>query len=245
MMATAFDVGNDVDADVDDQDQPAVHLHGDEQPPPHLLGLFYRRQVGPARTETLRVPKLSSLSSTAVELAEMGVKLTASKTKKFGDMSMVRRQSGGLRLFSELSLAPMVLNEVTACWLVNMAAYEACLGAALPDNFAVSSFISVVAMLMNREEDVQELRSKGIVSSAMSDMGTMEFFKWAVPHLRVGHRYYEVFQGLQEYRQKRWLWIAIHRFFFSNFKTIVAVLSIIGVLVGLFKTILSLKQPQR
>lgn len=243
LMASAFVIGNDND----EAEQP-IHHHVDEQPPPpYLLGLLYPRQVGAARTQSPRALRVSSslLPCTAVELAEMGVKLTASKTKKFGDMSMARRQCQGLRLFGELSMAPMVLNEVTACWLVNMAAYEACLGAMHPDNFAVSSYISVLALLVNREEDVQELRAKGIISSALSDVGTMEFFKWAVPHLRVGQHYFEVFQGLQEYRHKRWLWVAIHRFFFNNFKTIAAVLSLIGVLAGLFKTIVSLKQPQR
>ncbi|PUZ43866.1 hypothetical protein GQ55_8G041400 [Panicum hallii var. hallii] len=238
LMASAFQAGND-----DSTDPKAQHDHDDHHhnKPPHLLGLFHRRQIGTARTQSLLVPKLSSLSTTAVELAEMGVKLTAGKTKKFGDMSMANRQWRGLGLFGELSLAPVVLNDLTACWLINMAAYEACVGATQADNFAVSSYISVVALLVNREEDVQELRGKGIINSAMSDMGTLEFFKWAAPHLRVGHRYYEVFRGLQEYRQ-RWAWMAVHRFLYKNYKTIGAVLSIIGVLAGLFKTILSLKQ---
>ncbi|RLM61544.1 hypothetical protein C2845_PM14G01810 [Panicum miliaceum] len=65
--------------------------HGDEQHrPQHLLSLFHRRQVGKARTQSLRVP----LSTTAVELAEMGVKLTASGIKRFEDMSMSKRQRG-------------------------------------------------------------------------------------------------------------------------------------------------------
>ncbi|RLN28792.1 hypothetical protein C2845_PM05G09910 [Panicum miliaceum] len=240
LMALAFQAGNDDDS----TDPKAQHDHDDHHhnKPPHLLGLFHRRQIGTARTQSLRVPKLSSLSTTAVELAEMGVKLTAGRTKKFGDMTMAKRQWRSLGLFGELSLAPVVLNDLTACWLINMAAYEACLGATQADNFAVSSYISVVALLVNREEDVQELRGKGIINSAMSDMGTLEFFKWAAPHLRVGHRYYEVFRGVQEYRQERWAWIAVHRFLYRNYKTIGAVLSIIGVLAGLFKTILSLRQ---
>ncbi|KAK3140976.1 hypothetical protein QOZ80_5AG0408480 [Eleusine coracana subsp. coracana] len=213
-------------------------------PPPHLLGLFYRRQVGTARTQNLRVPRLSSLSSTAVELAEMGVKLTASKTKMFGDMSMSKRRPG-LSLSGELSLAPVVLNNLTACWLINMAAYEACLGATQADNFAVSSYISVLALLMNQKEDAQELRAKGIINSAFCNKVTLVFFKTLAPRLHVGHLYYQVFQQLQEYRQERWVWIAVHRFLYKNIKTIIAVLSVVGVLAGLFKTILSVKQPQQ
>ncbi|CAN6336036.1 unnamed protein product [Urochloa humidicola] len=247
LVASAFDVGHSPTPQA--QAQAQAQLGGAEtnyrdQPPMHLLGLFHRRQVGVARTQSLSVPRLHSLSTTAVELAEMGVKLTASKTKKFGDMAMSKRRRP-LGLFGELSLAPLVLNDLTMCWLINMAAYEACLGAALADNFAISSYLSLIALLMNREEDVQQLRAKGIVNSAFSDIWMIAYFKCAVSDLRVGHRYYHVFQSLQEYKQERWVWIAIHSFFYTNLKAIVAVLSIIGVLAGLFKTILSLKQPQR
>lgn len=138
----------------------------------------------------------------------MGVKLTASKTRRFGDMSMAKRRR--LLLSGELSVAPVVLSDLTACVLYNIAAYEACLGAARADNFAVSSYVSLVALLMNRDEDVQELRAKEIVVSDFSDAGTLRFFKVFAQYLRVGHRYYQVFERLQEYKQERWMWISIH-----------------------------------
>ncbi|GJM94615.1 hypothetical protein PR202_ga11277 [Eleusine coracana subsp. coracana] len=150
LMAFPFHIGNE-DINNNEWRNPAV-THDDElldrrttsstqgghhhQLPSHLLGLFYRRQVGTACTQELLVPKLSSLSSTAVELTEMGVKLTASKTKRFGDMTMSKRRCRGLGLSGELSLTPLVLNNLTACWLVNMAAYEECLGATQADNYA-------------------------------------------------------------------------------------------------------------
>jgi hypothetical protein len=166
LMASAFVIGNEDDII---SDNPTTDLLHDEQPaPPHLLGLFYRRQVGVARTRSLRVPRLSSLSSTVLELTEMGVKLTASKTNMFGDMSMSKRRPS-LGLSGELSLALLVLNNLTSCWLINMAAYEECLGATHADNFTVSSYISVLALLMNRKEDMQELRAKGIINSAFCD----------------------------------------------------------------------------
>ncbi|CAN6340224.1 unnamed protein product [Urochloa humidicola] len=212
-------------------------------PPPHLLGLFHRRQVGAERTKSHRVPSLSSLSSTAVELAEMGVKLVASETKKFGDMAMSKRRQP-LGVFGELSLAPVILNELTAHWLLNLAAYEASLGITRADNFAVSSYLNVMALLMNRPEDVQELRAKGLVLSAFSNKGTLSFFKTLAPQLHVGHRYYQVFESLQEYRQERWIWIAVHKFLYKNLKTIITIISVTGVLVGLFNTILPIKQHQ-
>jgi hypothetical protein len=115
--ATRPEPGNDDDEAALDQSQSQSQLldgaepnHGDEQRrPPHLPGLFRRRQVGTATAH----PRLSSLSTTAVELAEMGVKLTASETKRFVDMSMSKRRRG-LGIFGELSLAPVVLNDLTA-----------------------------------------------------------------------------------------------------------------------------------
>ncbi|GJN36325.1 hypothetical protein PR202_gb25174 [Eleusine coracana subsp. coracana] len=100
LMASAFEVGNekannstDLQQGHDDHQKGLVLLLSSSEPPDHLLDLFYRRQVGAARTQELFVPKLSSLSSTAVELAEMGVKLTAHKTKEFGDTSLQKRKS--------------------------------------------------------------------------------------------------------------------------------------------------------
>ncbi|KAK3137743.1 hypothetical protein QOZ80_5BG0456590 [Eleusine coracana subsp. coracana] len=136
-----------------------------------------------------------------------------------------------------------ILSDMTACWLININ-MAACLGAMEADNFAVSSYVSVVALLMNREEDVQELHTKGIVHSAFSNEETLTLFKWAARHMRVGHSYYQGFERLNEYRNQRYVWIAIHRFFYNNFKTIAAILSVAGVLAGLFRAILSVKQPQ-
>ncbi|KAJ1261323.1 hypothetical protein BS78_09G020500 [Paspalum vaginatum] len=246
-MASAFDVGTVVNVVAINDDSTTTYqrqrhdTHADS--PPHLLGLFHRRQVGAPRTSSLDVPRLSSVSSTLVELKETGVKITASKASVFGEMTVKkrRRRRLGLGLFGELTLAPVVLDNLTACWLFNMEAHEACLGATYADNFAVSSYVSVVAMLMNRQEDMQELRTEGIVVSALSDEATLAVFKDLAAHVRVGYRYYDVFQRLQEYRTERWLWIAVHRFLYRNMATILAVLSAVGVLAGIFQAILSLK----
>jgi hypothetical protein len=227
-MASAFDISTSTGTKPLEPESPAPH---------HLLGLFHRRQVGKERTPSLRIDILPSPGSTAVELAEMGVKLTASKTKSFGNMKMRKHRWTTLGLFGELSLAPLVLNDLTACWLLNMVAYEACLGATQADNFAVSSYVSVIALLVNRGEDVQELRARGIINSAMSDEGTLGFFMWAAPCLRVGERYFHISQRLQHYKEKRWMLIAIHRFFYRNMKTILAVVTVVGALTGILKLI--------
>ncbi|AQK79327.1 hypothetical protein ZEAMMB73_Zm00001d035591 [Zea mays] len=214
LMASAFHIVGDTN-DASSQTRLLATGELDQSAPPHLLGLFHRRHMdmGAVRTQQhqsgiLRVPvQLASLSSTAVELAEMGVKLAPSKTKTFGDMAMSKRH-WPLGLFGELSLAPLVLNRLTECWLLNMAAYESCQpqqqGDAT-DSFPVSSYVTLVSLLVNRPEDVQEMRAKGLVVSVFDDGETLAFFKALAPHLSVGCRYYEVFQFLQEYRQERWL----------------------------------------
>jgi hypothetical protein len=72
-----------------------------------------------------------------------------------------------------MSKRPLVLDNLTSCWLINMAAYGECLGATQADNFAVNSYISVLALLMNRKEDTQVLRAKGIINSAFCDKTTL------------------------------------------------------------------------
>uniref|UniRef100_A0A0E0IGI8 Uncharacterized protein n=1 Tax=Oryza nivara TaxID=4536 RepID=A0A0E0IGI8_ORYNI len=201
----------------------------------------YRQVSGSARGHhhNAGLTTLSSIFSSAMELAEIGVRLTSSKMTKFGEMSMKK----GRFLHGELSLAPVFLNELTACWLINMAAYEACVGATQADNYAVSSYISLVALLIDREGDVKELRAKSIVHSTFSDDQALGFFKLLSSRLRIGRRYYHIFECLQEYKKERWVWIVVHKFY-KNIKVIVTVLSVIGVLAGIFKTLVFLR-PQK
>jgi hypothetical protein len=132
------------------------------------------------------------LSSSAVELAQIGVKLTASTATWLGDMRLRKNL-----VLGELSLSPLFLNGVTACWLVHMAALEACT-AWDSDGFVVSSYLSVVVMLMDRKEDVHELRSKGVLRSLVSNTQTLAFFKGLGQHLRLGGRY--VLERIESYK---------------------------------------------
>uniref|UniRef100_J3MPY7 Uncharacterized protein n=1 Tax=Oryza brachyantha TaxID=4533 RepID=J3MPY7_ORYBR len=120
----------------------------------------------------------SLLSSSAVDLAQTGIKLTASTAEWFGDMISVGRWA----VTGELSLSPMFLNNVTSSWLVNIAALEES-GAADATTSVVSSYLSVMAMLMDGEEDVQQLRAKEVLYSTISNTQTLEFFKRIGQHL--------------------------------------------------------------
>uniref|UniRef100_A0A8R7VDX4 Uncharacterized protein n=1 Tax=Triticum urartu TaxID=4572 RepID=A0A8R7VDX4_TRIUA len=206
--------------------------------PSHLLVLL-RYLVGGMPGEDLA--EYCYTTSSAIELQEIGIKLTTSNKKWFvADMSVHRGH-----LFGQLSLTPLVINDYTASWLVNMAAYEACVSATYrSDGFAISSYISLLAMLMDKEEDVHELRLKHLVHSFLSNHELFVFFKGLSRNLRRGNRYFDTMEKIEMFKRGRPVRIAMHRFVYKNFKTIVAVLSIAGVLTGIFRTLMSLKQHQ-
>ncbi|PAN10208.1 hypothetical protein PAHAL_2G078500 [Panicum hallii] len=210
---------------------------GRRQKPMHLLALFREHQVvglHPAEDNRRLISTTPSANfSTAMELAEMGVHLAASKTGRFGDMTVVQRG----RLFGKLFLAPVFLNDLTACWLVNMAAYEASAGRS-GDDYAVSSYLYLVALLMNREDDVHQLRARCIVHSTFSNTQTLEFFKGLAPHLHFGRQYDRVLQDLLGYRRDRPVFVAVHKFLYNNFKTILTVLSIVGVIAPILQALI-------
>ncbi|KAF8722603.1 hypothetical protein HU200_022438 [Digitaria exilis] len=217
--------------------------------PPHLLGLLRYTKVGcmPPSEKNYRGIS-SSLSSSAVELAEIGVAVTPSSKAWFGDMAIHRRH----RLFAELSLSPLFLSEVTACWLVNMAAQEASTSGArssameeeeeASDDFVVSSYLSVLAMLMDRKEDVHELRRRRVLHGALSNKEALGFFKGLGQHLRFGSRYYATLEGIDSYKRHKSVRITAYKFVYNNYKFIAAFLSVTGVLIGIFKTLVSLKR---
>ncbi|CAN6177877.1 unnamed protein product [Urochloa humidicola] len=177
-------------------------------------------------------------TTNASELTEIGIKLKATDITQFSDMTIVKG------LFSAtFSLRPLDLSNASACLLTNMAALEMCAGDSFQvGEYPLSSYLCVLGLLMNQENDVRELRARRVVRGLFGDQQTLEFFKDLCPNLVAGRAYWRLFHDIEEYRQKRWLWVTIYRFVYNNAKTIVTVLSVIGVLVGIFKALLSLKQ---
>jgi hypothetical protein len=148
-------------------------------------------------------------------------------------------------VFGELSLC-LRCSSMTS-YLVNLAVLEAA-GAStassfVSDGYVVSSYLSVLAMLMDGEEDVHELRRRGVLCSHFSNTQMLAFFKGFGQHHRLGYNYFCIVGDIEEYMRRRPVRIAVHKFVYNNYKLIAAVLSIAGVLVGIFKAIYSLKQP--
>ncbi|OQU79618.1 hypothetical protein SORBI_3008G170900 [Sorghum bicolor] len=212
--------------------------------PAHLLDLLRHCQSGSSSKRRriswgLPAESLPEYSS-AIDLAEMGIQLKTNRTAKFRDTRLAR----GF-LFSNLFLAPLVMDDLNACWLVNMLAFEIAAGTRYTNTSYVTSYVLLIAMLMDREEDVHELRVKRILHGDFSDQRTLSFLKdlldlfdyWTEEHS-------DFMADLQDYRRKRWMWISLHKFIYNNLKSIVTVFSIISVLVGIFKTLFSISMKQ-
>ncbi|XP_039811693.1 UPF0481 protein At3g47200-like [Panicum virgatum] len=232
-----------------DTDESSIG-HGDPKlPAPHLLSLLrfamIRRMPPQKRESSLKPPSSSSLMISAVALAEKGIKLAVNTTKLFAaDMSVQKKP------FScELSLSPLFLNDVNACWLVNLVALEAIEATTASrinkDGYVVSSYLSLLAMLLNKEEDVHKLQRRSVLSTNFSNADTLAFFKGLSKHLRLGYNYFNTLNGIEDYMRQRALWVAVHKFFYNHgdkLKVAAAVLSAISVLVGIFRAFYPAKQ---
>jgi hypothetical protein len=229
-----------------DSQEPLSLVDIDESyTPSHLLGLirFYKvgRGVcgsGGGKRNNGGKGFSGAISTSAAELAEMGIKLRArEKTAKLSDMNLMKGP-----LFAKLFLPPLYVDSLVANWLVNMAAFEMCTEASSTDEYTINSYLSVLSLLMNQENDVRKLRVKHIVHGFFGDQETLEFFKSLTPILYPGQAYYRIIVDLETYRKKRRAWIAVYSFLYNNAKTVATVLTIFGVLVGIFKALYSLKE---
>jgi hypothetical protein len=69
----------------------------------------------------------------------------------------------------------------------------------------------------------------------------LQFFKSLIKHTSGGPLYIEILEEIEDYRLKWWMLIKVHTFFYKRNRIITVVLSISGVLVGIFKALFSLK----
>ncbi|CAO2205595.1 unnamed protein product [Urochloa humidicola] len=217
---------------------------GDSKPP-HLLGLLRSYMISgmPCQKTSIKTRGPSSLlSRSAVDLAQIGVKLKASTAHWFADMNVQRQL-----LCGDLSLSSLSLGDFAACCLVNMAALETAVSfdasSSERDAFVVSSYLSLLTMLMDREEDVHELRMRGVLRSTFSNAQTLAFFKELGQHLQHGYNYRNTKLEISEYIRQRPVRTAVHKFVYNNHRIIVAVLSIAGALVGILKALYSVNKP--
>ncbi|KAF8644991.1 hypothetical protein HU200_066261 [Digitaria exilis] len=240
---------------------PAVELDPSYEPP-HLLGFvrFYLARSSKFtevadKDEKIKalldsVPKSKidalSISVSAIELDEMGINLKANQTAGLAEMELTNKG-----VFAELSMAPLSLDNTRASWHVNMAALELC---TTPDFFdredatyldsVACSYLLLLCMLVHREEDVHQLRTKRILQGAgLTDKEVLKFFTSIRNSLRAGLCFGEVMVKIEMSRRRRRILIALYWFVNRNWKTIVGIGSAIGAFASILKTLQSLKGP--
>jgi hypothetical protein len=216
----------------------------DSYEPPHLLGLLRYYIVGRSDVKLPALPETESMSFSvsAIELAEIGITLTASKTTELVHMGINKKGN----LFAELSLAPLSLDDTRASVLLNMAALELCVTSSFHDAddeaSAVCSYLLLLGMLVDREEDVHELRARRVLQGGggLSNTKALSFLT-SVQGLRLGSRYVRIMEEIEDYKVNRRTRTKLHAFVYRNVKVIVAVISAIAALVSIIGTIRSLK----
>ncbi|CAO1939903.1 unnamed protein product [Urochloa humidicola] len=213
--------------------------------PPHLLGLFRFYVAGSSsinKPPTVAIDSVS-ISISAIELAEIGITLTANETTDLAHMGLTKRGA----FFAELSLAPLSLTDGRASRLINMAALELSTTSnfrhARAEDSAVCSYLRLLAMLVNREEDVHQLRTKGILQggSGLTNKEALDFFTRLQSRLPHGQCYVHTMIQIENYRLKRRIRIKVYAFVYRNIKTIITVITVTAALTGIFGTLMSLK----
>jgi hypothetical protein len=220
----------------------------DKYKPPHLLGLLRHHIVGTSPkiyTGKLHDSKAKtiSFSVSAIELAEIGITVTASKSTKLTAMSL---DMDGY-LSADLRLPSLSLDRDRASYLVNMAAFELCTvrsfsSAERASDSAVCSYLLLLAMLVHREEDVHELRVRGLMvgGGGLDDAEALRFFT-SFQGLRYGQHYNYVMENIDRYRATRRTRTTLHAFFYNHWKTITAVIGVVGTVAGIIGTLVSIK----
>ncbi|CAO2150186.1 unnamed protein product [Urochloa humidicola] len=215
--------------------------------PPHLLGLLRHYIVG-SRSITeppIIIDKnkidLAAISVSAIELAEIGITLTGKETTELTNMGLNRK---GI-FFAELSLAPLYLTASSATRLLNMAALELCMTPSFyytkDEDSAVCSYLLLLSMLVHREEDVHELRTKGILQggAGLTNKEALEFFT-SLHGLPRGSCYSFTMVQIESYRASRRLRTKVHSFIHRKKKTIFTVLSAVVAVFSIFGTLIGI-----
>jgi len=105
---------------------------------------------------------------------------------------------------------------------------------------AVCSYLLLLCMLMHREEDVHELRTKGVLKggAGLSNKKALDFFT-SLQSLRQGLCYARVMVQIENYRRKKRPWVKVYARCYRYRTTIAWATS---ALVGFISIIVTLKR---
>ncbi|TXG70180.1 hypothetical protein EZV62_005115 [Acer yangbiense] len=160
------------------------------------------------------------------ELIAVGISLKPSKTSSIRSITFS---------WGTLTIPPIIVDDSTAAKLLNMAAYEMC-----PDfqnGFEVSSYIFFMDSLIDRAQDVKELRESGILHNALgSDEEVALLFNKISIDLVPNPIYSGVRQRIQNHYDNKWMtWIA--QFMARHFHSPWSVLAFMAAIIALASSI--------
>nr|CAD1840821.1 unnamed protein product [Ananas comosus var. bracteatus] len=213
-------------------DEGGSHRDNDRSPC-HLLELVREKFLGPQVQRGDDIVTHISIFTSAIDLAEVGVRICASDTFRFRNFSFRRGP-----LYGWLSLPPIVLTTYNRIVLSNLVAFEMCPGVA--SESSVGSYLSLLVALISREEDVKELRSKKILYGGLSDQQSLSFFKSLSPYLMTGNDYMSLLQHLNDYHRRRKVRVFIHKIVYNNFNFLLAATSVVLFLITILQTIFTI-----
>nr|XP_034925838.1 UPF0481 protein At3g47200-like [Populus alba] len=191
---------------------PKGQMTAPRKPAAHLLEPFHFTFVG-----SKEVPDASTRKSwyrddsrktwsgryfPAKELRNVGIHFKPSKTSLFTDVEF-----RGTLLAGRLYIPPLSIDDLTKPLLLNLVAYEAFLGA--PNDW-ITSYVCFMDSLIDNPEDVNELRTKGVLFSTRgNDKQVAELFNQISDYLVPNpYAYVEVKSVIEShYRNgfKRWI----------------------------------------
>ena len=150
-------------------------------------------------------------------------------------------------LSAELSLTPLSLDDERGSFLLNMAALELCTTSnflapeAADEDSAVCSYLLLLSMLVHREKDVHELRTRHLLQggAGLSNKEALDFFT-SLQSLRQGRCYARVMVQIENYRRKR-PWIKVYALCY-RYRTTIDIAWATSALVGFISIIVTLKR---
>ncbi|CAL4995088.1 unnamed protein product [Urochloa decumbens] len=218
--------------------------------PAHLLDLVHQRHLcgpGPGADRDGGGVRYCDYArpfarfTSAVELAEAGIRVQGSGTSRAGDVRVEPAAPGlgwlGLRI-GRLALPQLTLSWLPRCWLVNMVALE-CVTDRADGRSGVSSYLAILASLIRAERDVEELRSRRILFSTMSDRRTVDFFEGLLDPLPRQELYLRTLEGIAELRRRRSTRSWLHGIYYRNMGIILAAVPVLILLSSVVGVVLN------
>ncbi|WVZ54047.1 hypothetical protein U9M48_004913 [Paspalum notatum var. saurae] len=208
------------------KDEPFFLYHSETHyDPPHLLGLLWYYTIGRGRKDQPDGDELESLSfsNSAVDLAQIGISITANKTGELVDMGLTLKD---IRFAAEISLAPLSLDHA--------------------EDSAVCSYLVLLSMLVHREEDVHELRRQDVLQGGggLTNKQALDFFS-RFQSLPKGIGFIYTMMEIEGYKRDRKMQTKVRSFLYhGKHKTVCmliskigAVATVVGTLIGIYKSL--------